>query len=114
MAPGAFDFPPSYAPLGQSVIAGLMGEHEEITRPSDVAEAVWRAVTDNAAPTRIPAGADAVTWFKQALGIDTVMLGFGLPDDKIHAPNEKLDLDCYYGGIKVAAALYDKLGQQLR
>jgi NAD(P)-dependent dehydrogenase (short-subunit alcohol dehydrogenase family) len=65
LAPGAFDFPSSYAPLGQSVIAGLMGEHEEITRPSDVAEAVWRAVTDNAAPTRIPAGADAVTWFKQ-------------------------------------------------
>jgi NAD(P)-dependent dehydrogenase (short-subunit alcohol dehydrogenase family) len=66
LAQGAFDFPAPYAPLGQAVIAGLLGEHEEFTRSSDVAEAVWRAVTDDAAPNRIPAGDDAVTAFNQA------------------------------------------------
>jgi hypothetical protein len=66
LAPGALDFPAPYAPLGQAIIAGLMGEHEEFTRPLDVAEAIWFAATDNAAPPRIPAGADAVTWSKQA------------------------------------------------
>jgi NAD(P)-dependent dehydrogenase (short-subunit alcohol dehydrogenase family) len=66
LAPGAFDFPAPYAPLGQAIIAGLTGHHDEVTRPSDVAEAIWRAVTDTATPTRIPAGADAVTWFNQA------------------------------------------------
>jgi len=30
-----------------------------------------------------------VAWFKQALGIDTVLLGFGLPDDQIHAPTRR-------------------------
>lgn len=65
LTPGALEFPEPYAPLGQAVIAGLVGEHEEFTRPLDVAEAIWRAATDDAAPTRIPAGADAVTWSKQ-------------------------------------------------
>ena len=64
LAAGAFDFPAPYAPLGQAVFAGLTGEHKEFTRSLDVAEAVWRAVTDDTSPTRIPAGADAVTWSK--------------------------------------------------
>lgn len=55
-----------------------------------------------------------VAWFKQALGIDTILIGFGLPDDCIHAPNEKLELDCYYGGIKAAAAVYEKLADRLK
>ena len=63
LAPGAFDFPAPYAPMGQAIIAGLTGHHEEVTRASDVADAIWRAVTDSTTPTRIPAGADAVTWF---------------------------------------------------
>ena len=62
---GALEFPEPYAPLGEAVIAGFSGAHEEFTRPLDVAEAIWRAATDDAAPTRIPAGADAVTWSKQ-------------------------------------------------
>ena len=66
LAQGAFDFPAPYAPLGQAIIAGLTGEHAEFTRPLDVAEAVWRAVTDDMAPSRIPAGPDAVTAFNQA------------------------------------------------
>ena len=65
LAQGVFEFPAPYAPLGQAVMAGFAGEHAEITRPLDVAQAVWRAVTDDAAPGRIPAGADAVTWFNQ-------------------------------------------------
>lgn len=54
-----------------------------------------------------------VAWFKEKLGVDTLLVGFGLPDDCIHAPNEKLDLDCYFNGIKTAAALYEKLAQKL-
>jgi acetylornithine deacetylase/succinyl-diaminopimelate desuccinylase-like protein len=55
-----------------------------------------------------------VTWFKELLGIDAVLLGFGLPDDNLHAPNEKFELDCFYGGIRTAAALYDRLGKGLK
>ena len=55
-----------------------------------------------------------VAWFKEKLGVDSVLLGFGLPEDGIHAPNEKLDLACYYGGIKTAAVLYERLGERLK
>jgi acetylornithine deacetylase/succinyl-diaminopimelate desuccinylase-like protein len=36
---------------------------------------------------------------QRILGIDTVLTGFGLPDDNIHAPNEKLHLPTWYLGI---------------
>jgi acetylornithine deacetylase/succinyl-diaminopimelate desuccinylase-like protein len=54
-----------------------------------------------------------VAWFKEALGMDAVLMGFGLPDDRIHAPNEKIDLRYYYGGIKTCAAVYEMLAEQL-
>lgn len=38
----------------------------EFTTAEDVAEAVWRAVTELDAPMKIPAGADAQTWFREA------------------------------------------------
>lgn len=38
----------------------------EFTRPEDVAEAVWRAVTEPEAPMKTLAGADAQTWFRDA------------------------------------------------
>lgn len=36
---------------------------------------------------------------QEILGIESVLTGFGLPDDNIHAPNEKLHLPTWYNGI---------------
>ncbi len=47
---------------------------------------------------------------KAALGIDTLLVGFGLPDDRVHSPDEKFDLDGLYHGTRTAAALYAELG----
>lgn len=47
--------------------------------------------------------------FRTALGVDTLLVGFSLPDDRPHSPNEKFDLDSFYGGMRTAAALYDRL-----
>ncbi|MCS0629951.1 SDR family oxidoreductase [Telluria mixta] len=52
------DVPAEYAPLLDEVFNG-MREPGPVTQAQDVAQAVWRAVTDPAAPMRIPAGADA-------------------------------------------------------
>lgn len=50
--------PAAYAPLMESVFGGVRSGGP-VTHAEDVARAVWRAVTDPAAPMRIPAGADA-------------------------------------------------------
>jgi acetylornithine deacetylase/succinyl-diaminopimelate desuccinylase-like protein len=34
------------------------------------------------------------------LGVNSILMGFGLPDDNLHAPNEKLHLPNYYRGIE--------------
>ncbi|AYQ91604.1 SDR family oxidoreductase [Burkholderia gladioli] len=49
-----------YAAFRDRVFASVRDTSTPTTQSSDVAEAVWRAVTDPAAPMRIPAGADAV------------------------------------------------------
>ncbi len=38
--------------------------------------------------------------FQRHLGIPSVMMGFGLPDDNLHAPNEKFHLPNFYRGIE--------------
>jgi acetylornithine deacetylase/succinyl-diaminopimelate desuccinylase-like protein len=49
--------------------------------------------------------------FDQCLGIPSVMLGFGLPDDNLHAPNEKLHLPNFYRGIEAVAHYLEMLGR---
>ncbi len=51
--------PEPYAPFAESVFARF-GAQPAFTRESDVAEAVWRAATDESGQLRFPAGADAV------------------------------------------------------
>ena len=47
--------------------------------------------------------------FKELLGLDTVLLGFGLPDENAHAPDEFINLDNFFGGIRTAAHFYNEL-----
>jgi acetylornithine deacetylase/succinyl-diaminopimelate desuccinylase-like protein len=49
--------------------------------------------------------------FDQYLGIPSVMMGFGLPDDNLHAPNEKFHLPNFYRGIEAVARYLEILGQ---
>jgi acetylornithine deacetylase/succinyl-diaminopimelate desuccinylase-like protein len=41
-----------------------------------------------------------VGMMQRDLGFDSVLTGFGLPDDNVHAPNEKLHLPTWYKGIE--------------
>jgi acetylornithine deacetylase/succinyl-diaminopimelate desuccinylase-like protein len=49
--------------------------------------------------------------FDSELGIPAVMMGFGLPDDNLHAPNEKFHLPNLFRGIDAVAAFLNRLGQ---
>jgi acetylornithine deacetylase/succinyl-diaminopimelate desuccinylase-like protein len=50
-----------------------------------------------------------VSTFRQQLGVDTLLLGWGLNDDNTHSPNEKFRLLDFHRGIKASAHLWSEL-----
>jgi acetylornithine deacetylase/succinyl-diaminopimelate desuccinylase-like protein len=46
---------------------------------------------------------------KDKLGLDTIFMGFGLDDDRVHSPNEKFELSCFRMGARSHALFMDEL-----
>jgi acetylornithine deacetylase/succinyl-diaminopimelate desuccinylase-like protein len=51
--------------------------------------------------TRQGGSIPVVSLFEELLGVHSLLLGFGLPDDNLHAPNEKLHLPTFQRGVEV-------------
>jgi acetylornithine deacetylase/succinyl-diaminopimelate desuccinylase-like protein len=49
--------------------------------------------------------------FDEVLHVPVVLMGFGLPDDSPHAPNEKFDLDQFYNGVRAVASFLQKMAE---
>ena len=49
-----------------------------------------------------------VTSLRNVLGIDSLLMGFGLDDDQVHSPNEKFEQVCFHHGIRSHARLLAK------
>ena len=49
--------------------------------------------------------------FQKTLNAPVIMMGFGLPDDNLHAPNEKYSLASFHRGIKTAIKFFEEISQ---
>jgi acetylornithine deacetylase/succinyl-diaminopimelate desuccinylase-like protein len=72
-------------------------------------EAVWHV-----RPVLKPEGGSVpvVGDIQKLLGADTVLTGFGLPDDRIHSPNERLHLPTWYKGIEALVHFFYNMSEQ--
>lgn len=47
--------------------------------------------------------------FAENMGIPSVLMGFGLPDDNLHSPNEKFHLPNFFRGIDAVVRYLERL-----
>jgi Acetylornithine deacetylase/Succinyl-diaminopimelate desuccinylase and related deacylases len=55
-----------------------------------------------------------VNMLHNILGIPTVLMGFALPDDQMHAPNEKFYLPNFFNGIKTSISFLSEVARRMR
>jgi acetylornithine deacetylase/succinyl-diaminopimelate desuccinylase-like protein len=73
--------------------------------------ALARAWTKPAVMVREGGSIPVMATFQQTHDLPCIMMGFGLDDDQVHAPNEKFSLTSYHGGTKSVAYLYEELAR---
>ncbi|MEA3342355.1 MAG: M20/M25/M40 family metallo-hydrolase, partial [Chloroflexota bacterium] len=82
------------------------GECAIIRRDSPAMKAAFRAYSEvfGKQPIFVREGGSipVVAAFQRVLRIETVLMGFGLPDDRLHSPNEKFHLPNFYKGIETS------------
>ncbi|MBC5815852.1 MAG: dipeptidase [Candidatus Eremiobacteraeota bacterium] len=107
----------SVAPAGVSVTVESNSDVRAVSTSRDhpAVKAAARAMEGGfgRAPVFIGTGGTIgpVSSFDRILNLPQVLIGVGLPDDAIHAPNEKFTLSQFFGGIKAIAHLYDELAE---
>lgn len=88
---------------------------EPVSAPVDgrgvqaAARAFRRAFERDPVFVRMGGSIPVMAAFQKHLGVELIASGFGLPDDRLHSPNEKMDVSQFEGGIKTTAALLEEL-----
>jgi acetylornithine deacetylase/succinyl-diaminopimelate desuccinylase-like protein len=98
-----------FANFGLAPPLQLSFENPALTKARKVLAEEWghKAVAVGAGGS-IPIVAD----FKHVLGMDSLLVGFALDDDRVHSPNEKFDLKCFHKGIRSWARILQALSAQ--
>lgn len=82
---------------GSSPALHLPFEGAHLNQARDALTEEW-----GTAPVLVGSGGSipVVGHLKEVVGIDSLMIGFALEDDRIHSPNEKYDVSSFRGGIR--------------
>lgn len=91
-----------------SVASGLSETHPLFLAGSAVLE---RLLGQKPVPVRLGPTVPITAIFKEMLGLDTLMFGFNLPEEDVHAPNEFFTLSSLPLGLKGWAMLLEELGE---
>ena len=93
---------------GGSPALGLPSRGEALRRARRALEAEW-----GKPPVLVGSGGSIpiVGSFKTELGMDSLMIGFGLDDDAIHSPNEKYERNSFHKGARSWARVLAELSQ---
>ncbi|MCP4543445.1 MAG: M20 family dipeptidase, partial [Chloroflexi bacterium] len=90
------------------------GEGAIVRRDSPAMKAAFRAYAEafGKEPLFVREGGSipVVATFQDVLGIETILMGFGLADDRLHSPNEKFHLPNFYRGIETIIHFIEFLG----
>jgi acetylornithine deacetylase/succinyl-diaminopimelate desuccinylase-like protein len=103
---------PAGAKLSLNVLHGAKASVVDPASPfiAAAAEAMSEVFGQRTVYTRSGGSIPIVGLFQTALGVPSVMTGFGLPDDNLHAPNEKVYLPNVYRGIAALVRYFERLG----
>ncbi|PTW55750.1 acetylornithine deacetylase/succinyl-diaminopimelate desuccinylase-like protein [Breoghania corrubedonensis] len=97
-----------FAEHGGSPALRLDFDSPSLAKARDALSAEWgtQAVTIGCGGS-IPIVGD----FKTKLGMDSLLVGFGLDDDQVHSPNEKYNMTSFHHGIRSWARILDELSK---
>lgn len=106
LAPDWVDVQVSYLHGGKPWVANL--DHPALKAAS---RAVKRGFGKRPVFQREGGTIPIVATFDELLGVPTVLMGIGLPDENAHAPNERLLLEHFYAGIQSAAYFLEEFSE---
>jgi acetylornithine deacetylase/succinyl-diaminopimelate desuccinylase-like protein len=105
------------SPAGVQVEVRLIHGDDPVVVPEDsvylqaAKEALQQTFGQPAVLTRSGGSIPIVGILKEALGLNSVLMGWGLSDDNLHAPNEKFTIDNFYAGIDATVRFWEIAGR---
>jgi acetylornithine deacetylase/succinyl-diaminopimelate desuccinylase-like protein len=110
-------FVASHAPKGVQLKVRVLGSGPGLLVNPDhpaihvAAEALTAVFGKKTVYTRSGGSIPIVGDFAEHLHIPSILMGFGLPDDGLHSPNEKFSVDNFYKGIEAVAHFFELYGR---
>ncbi len=98
----------AFASHGASAASEMSTDHPAFEKARAALSAEW---PNEAAFVGCGGSIPIAGHFKQILGMDAMLIGFGKDDDQIHSPNEKYDLSSFHKGIRSWVRVLDALSK---